>query len=223
LRKGDDFFLLQVAHFLESGLSPWATALCTMLFPAQGKATSNSCGVWQQVQRQHDNVLSAVLRTSVLPLATKLSHAPAACQAAVCSSALDVRDRLRGLKLEGGSLQTYSAELSSMPELQWMHLFSVVHEIIYIGIAALGLHLAALSSLRSLDLTYNNFKTDGAAALGLHLASLSTLQYLGLSCNNFENDAATALGPHIAALLYLQSLNPSCNKFQGVGAAALGL
>jgi hypothetical protein len=41
-------FLLQVAHFLESTPSPWATALCTMLHPAHGQAISNSYGMWQQ-------------------------------------------------------------------------------------------------------------------------------------------------------------------------------
>jgi hypothetical protein len=116
-REGGTFFLLQVAHYLDSALSPWATLLCLKLFPAQGEAISNSRCVWQQVQRLPDSILAAVLRASALalPLATKLEHAPEACHAAVCSSALDMCDGLDGSSLDGNSLHTCFAVLSSMP------------------------------------------------------------------------------------------------------------
>jgi hypothetical protein len=79
--------------------------------------------VWQQVQRLHDDILAVVLCASALPLATKLEQAPEACQAAVCSSAVDVRDGLSGIRLDGMFLHTCSAALTSMPDLQWMRLF----------------------------------------------------------------------------------------------------
>jgi hypothetical protein len=55
--------------------------------------------------------------------------------------------------------------------LAWMHLFTVKEAVI----AALCCHHAVLSSLQSLDLQDNNLKAAGAAALGLHLAALSSL------------------------------------------------
>jgi hypothetical protein len=114
-----------VAHFLESALSPWATAttLCIMLLPACGQGISP--GVWQQVQRLHSDILAAVLRASFLPPAINLKHAPPAYQAAVCSSALDVRYGLGGFILDGMSFRTCFDTLSSMPELQWMKLWPV--------------------------------------------------------------------------------------------------
>jgi hypothetical protein len=41
------------------------------------------------------------LRLSPLYFATKLEHASKACQAAFCSSALDVRDKFSGFRLNG--------------------------------------------------------------------------------------------------------------------------
>jgi hypothetical protein len=62
-------------------------------------------------------------------------------------------DGLSGLRLDGMSLQTCSATMSSMPAVQWVHVFSGNK----IGIATLGPHLAALSSLQHLELSGNIF------------------------------------------------------------------
>jgi hypothetical protein len=117
---------------------------------------------------------------------------------------VDVRDGLSGLKLDM-SFQTCTAALSSVPELQGVHLFSVNK----IGIAAVAPHLAALSSLQSLDPRYSVGQGDGAAALGPHLAALLPLQNPDLSFIDLQAVGTTALSLLLTALLSLQDLNQS--------------
>jgi hypothetical protein len=90
---------------------------------------------------------------------------------------LEVRNWLRGFRLDGISLFTCSAALSVVPDLHRMPLVSANEN----SFTGLYRHLAALSSLQSLDLSKNYFQADSAAALGPNLAVLSSLQSLNLS------------------------------------------
>jgi hypothetical protein len=72
-------------------------------------------------------------------------------------------------------------------------------------VGALGLHLAAPSSLQSLDRSYICMQVDGSAALGLYVAALSSLQSLDRSYICMQVDGAAALGLHLAALVFAES------------------
>lgn len=107
-----------------------------------------------------------------------------------------------GLRVVVRCLQRCSAALQNTkravagPAQQWYH-----------QSVKLGSHLAALSSLQSLDLRYSGINVDGATVLGPHLPELSSPQCLRLSRNSIGAVGAAAFGPHFAALLLLQRLD----------------
>jgi Ran GTPase-activating protein (RanGAP) involved in mRNA processing and transport len=78
-------------------------------------------------------------------------------------------------------------------------------------------HLAAISSLQSLNLSGNFFEADSAAVHGPHLAAISSLQSLDLSYGLLKCDGVAVLGPHLAALSSLKSLNLAYNGFEADG------
>jgi hypothetical protein len=120
--KDDDNKILQVAHCMESDLSPCATHLKNIFFSACVQAMSNSRRVWQQVQWLRHAILVTVLCASFLVPDKKLKHAPAYCRASVCSSALEVHDGLvHGMCMNMWCLQSCSASKLSFPSVQLLH------------------------------------------------------------------------------------------------------
>ena len=106
-----------------------------------------------------------------------------------------------------------------------MHLTSIQrlrlneNAICYDGLKALGPHLAKITSIRSLNLSCNEFGPAGADSLGpahlkvLHLAHLKVLRVLDLSTTQMGLDGIRSLWPHLAALTAIKHLDLSDNGF----------
>ena len=82
---------MQVAHFLEADLQPWAAALAAALFapqpPPHAATAGTACreSAWRCMEdlKPLDGAVDAVLRASELPLLEQLPRAPAEWQPAV--------------------------------------------------------------------------------------------------------------------------------------------
>ena len=85
----------------------------------------------------------------------------------------------------------------------------------------LGPHLARLTSIQQLDLSYNKIGAQGATSLGPHLARLTRIQQLDLSSNEIGAEGVRSLGPHLARLASMQKLHISCNNFPFVNGVKL--
>ena len=114
---------MQVAHFLEADLQPWAAALAAALFStlnqapaaAGSSAAAEAAGLWwclEELAPLHEAV-DTVLRASRLPLPEQLPRTPAAWRPAVIGS-----------HVEAGALTLDSATAAACCDA--MHL-SLIH------------------------------------------------------------------------------------------------
>jgi hypothetical protein len=89
------------------------------------------------------------------------------------------------------------------------------------GAQALGVALAATSTLTSLNLSYCGITAAGAAHLAEGVGKSASLETLNLLCNNLGNSGAQALGAELAATSTLALLDRCFCGITAAGAAHL--
>lgn len=88
-------------------------------------------------------------------------------------------------------------------------------------ISELGNHLAQLTSLQALNLSYSSIGAEGAEALAPHLAKLTSLRGLWLESNSLGDEGVRLLRPHLAKLTCLQELYLGMNNIGFFAASRL--
>ena len=231
---------LQLAHFLEADLKPWAAALAASLFsgpavPSAGEqpgvlvqgctaaafaaAASSNVVHWERAWRHLDELaplgdaVATVLRAWRLPLLEQLPRAPAEWQPAVIGSHA----------VDGALTVSFDTAAACRGVLHAVH---DVHSITLVPPAApqqfeLALHaLASMPALRSLSWFWDadsSFKTSlrDECAVAEHLTRLSQLERLCIT----DDDAAVLTQP-LGTLTALTALAVALRNV-GAGVAAL--
>ena len=246
-RNTNDSAHVQVAHFLEADLRPWAAALAAALFgPQPAEDDADSRWNFLDALAPLHGAVDAVLRAWRLPLREQLPLTPAEWQPAVisshavrgtlalscsdivaCSGAMHAVHDVHSLtiKLDTSvfrvAVLSMETALTSLPTLRTLRLDSTC----LIGpgtpyVVPLAPVLARLPQLAQLDLRANRID---AAVLAPLLASLTALTALHLDGNELGKPGAAAIAPALSRLSRLASLTLARNRFRAAVVAVLPL
>ena len=214
--QDSDTSQVQVAHFLEAELLPWATALAAALFSPpehalqqDSRAANASEETWEHLHALAPlgDAVDTVLRASRLPLLEQLPLTPAEWRPAVISSHT-IDD---ALTLTGAEAAACCDDMHSVCEVEMLTLNLQASAAAESGAVATSEQhracsaVAAMPALRELVAT-GRMGAAGAASLAPTLSRLSQLQGLGLSSIDMRAGGAAALaGPlgHLTALTWL--------------------
>ena len=228
---------MQVAHFLEADVQPWAAALSAALFGADPWHVQSPPYAWERLEEiaTLGDTVEAVLRRWRMPLLEQLPRTPAEWQPAVIGShavdgalTLDLaqaaacRGAMRDLHAVH-SLVLHGCEHSSDDESESDS--GSEHDADAVSVEELvpALHaVATMPVLRSLKLDFECVWVDEPAGdLASALTRLSQLTSLNLSFNELNATGAGVLASALTCLSRLALLNLSENYVGADGAAAL--
>ena len=232
---------VQVAHFLEADVQPWAAALSAALFGAEPRQPQPDA--WERLEEiaTLGDTVDTVLRSWRLPLLEQLEDTPDEWQpavidshavdgtlsldfatAAACCEAMCDLHTIHSLGLHGcGNLSDIESESDSESEHEEDHL--LMYDLVDIL-----QEVATMPALRTLQLDFSpgwRFGVVQALAMATWLSSLSQLPLAALDLSSHAYrigaTAATALARPLAALTTLTALDVSDNRLCSDGAEAL--
>ena len=215
---------LQVAHFLEADLQPWADALSAALFdpqPADGRREQ----AWNLLDALAPlgDAVDTVLRASELRLLEQLPRAPAEWQPAVISShavggtlALSCSDIVAcgGAMHAVRDVHSLTLHVATADRLNDVSLFRA-------ALPCMETALTSLPALRTFKVQKGKHIPPGTRYVSLLmpvLARLPQLAHLDLRDNGID---AAVLAPPLASLTALTALNLDGNDLGKPGAAAI--
>ena len=222
-RNTNDSAHVQVAHFLEADLRPWAAALAAALFgPQPAEDDADSRWNFLDALAPLHGAVDAVLRAWRLPLREQLPLTPAEWQPAVisshavggkltlcfpdfvrCSGAMHAVRDVSALALDMGPL----AKLPDPSGFQ-------------AAVLRIETSLASLPALRTFRFRASHYLCDHGYVFPLVpvLARMAQLAHLELRDNSID---AAALAPPLACLTALTALHLDGNELGKRGAAAI--
>ena len=226
---------MQVAHFLQADVSPWAVPLCSQMFVPSAKRTEFGNAAWRAFLDLKPSVVTAFFAASGLPpeLLVTLSppmHLPSAFQTMYTS-----KKGMSGLNIRNTALLAPLVTAgSTLSDIRWLRICRCD-----VGGSDLGAALSAATALESLELSrcsgdyWGRFTLESLAGALRRMQQLSSLRISGFTavhevvlafpslpalCNvslpdiMLRHNDINFLGPNLAALPRIQRLALRKNK-----------
>ena len=171
---------MQVAHFLQADVSPWAVPLCSQMFVPSAKRTEFGNVAWRAFRDLRPSVVTAFFAASGLPpeLLVTLSppmHLPSAFRTMYTS-----KKGMSGLNIMSPALVPPLVTAgSTLSDIRWLRICRCD-----VGGSDLGAALSAATALESLELSRcspSSFALQSLAGALRHMRQLSSLRISGLT------------------------------------------